>query len=84
MKLTDDLIKKYGVDKILHFLGGGYITALFALFGWIGLIIGVVVTLVLSLLKEYKFDSVPDNGDIKFAMYGSGLSVIFYLLALLI
>lgn len=30
MKLVNNLVEKYGVDKILHFLGGGWIVSMFS------------------------------------------------------
>ena len=40
MKIIDDIVKKFGVDKILHFLGGGWITSAFSPIGWWGILIG--------------------------------------------
>ena len=35
MKLIDNIINKFGSDKMLHFLVGGYLTCLCGLFGWV-------------------------------------------------
>lgn len=79
MKLSNWIVEKFGTDKVLHFLGGGWITSIFSPFGWIGIIIGVVVTLVLSFIKEQFLDSFFDWKDICAASVGSVISVLIYL-----
>lgn len=36
MKLTDLIVKIFGSDKVMHFLGGAWIVALATPFGWWG------------------------------------------------
>lgn len=60
MKELDDLIKKVGNDKVLHFLGGGWICA--------------VITFV-SILQEGDLDSWGKNIMCNNWHNGSGFSV---------
>lgn len=78
MKFTDWIVEKFGNDKIMHFLGGAWITSLFSPFGWIGIIIGIVLTLILSLIKEQYLDSEFDFKDIIAASMGSLTSILLY------
>lgn len=78
MYLSNWIVEKFGSDKVLHFLGGGWITSIFSPFGWIGIIIGVLITLVLSLIKEQFLDSFFDWKDICAASIGSVISVLIY------
>lgn len=80
MKLTDDIIEKFGFDCCLHFSLGGWIVSLFSGFGWIGLVIGIIVMEVLSYLKEEKFDDVFDKKDIIAANLGGAVAVVGYAL----
>lgn len=84
MKFVDNIIEKFGVDKVLHFVTGGFITSLFGFFGIIPIIIGVIVTFGISLLKEKVFDIQPDKNDIIAAMLGSALSLTIYTISLVL
>lgn len=83
MKLLDNIINKFGNDKVLHFVVGGWLTALFALFGIIPMVIGVVVTALISFIKEKYLDTEFDKNDIFAALIGSGISVVVFLISLL-
>ena len=78
MKLVDNIIEKFGTDKVLHVLVGGWITSIFSPFGWVGIIIGITLTLILSLIKEQFLDSFFDWKDICAASIGSVISVLIY------
>lgn len=80
MKLLDNFLAKIGVDKILHHVVGALICALFtfvfilqdAIFDWTAVavpVIGSVVVLLLSIVKEY-IDDKPDWMDVAWAMAG--------------
>lgn len=80
MKLLDNFLAKVGVDKILHHVVGALICALFtfviilqdAIFDWTAVtvpVIGSVVVLFLSIVKEY-IDDKPDWMDVVWAMAG--------------
>lgn len=72
MKELDDLVKKVGNDKVLHFLGGAWICSLITfiailLDGGVGIwdkvscvIIGTAFVIFLSVVKEISMD---DNAD---------------------
>jgi hypothetical protein len=83
MRFTDKLVEKYGIDKLLHFLGGGWIVSIFTPLGWLGIILGLILMLILSLAKELFFDSSFDKNDIAAACIGGGASVIVYAMILL-
>ena len=76
MKWVDDILDKYGTDKVLHFLGGFAITSACALFGLFSAGIGVVTTAVLSWVKEQYLDDEFDANDIIAALMGSGVAVV--------
>ena len=84
MKLIDNIINKFGSDKILHFLVGGYLTCLFGLFGWVSLIIGFIITFILEFIKEKFLDNVFDKKDFIATMLGSILSIIVFLISMLV
>lgn len=84
MKFTDYIRDKYGFDKICHFLCGGWIVSMLSPFGWIGVLIGVVIMLGLSFVKEKFFDDFFDKNDIYAACLGGGVSVIAYLILTLL
>ncbi|MCI7357083.1 MAG: hypothetical protein MSK40_05175 [Parabacteroides sp.] len=82
MKVLDDFLKKIGHDKVMHFLGGGFICSLISfvtilqesgmLWGQqIGAVtIGTVFVLIISVIKEILFDDKPDWKDVGAAMLG--------------
>ncbi len=80
MKFIDDLANNFGIDKILHFIGGGWIVSLFTPFGWLGLIIGFILMLILSFVKELYLDDSFDKRDIIFGCFGGGVSIVLYVL----
>lgn len=89
MKLTTNLIDRYGADKVIHFLVGSVVTSLMGLTGvilfkypglFIGLFCAIPFTYIISLYKEKKFDDSPDLGDVRFAMLGVSFILIFSIL----
>lgn len=90
MKASNDLIKKFGVDKILHGLIGMLILAVCVvasvfLFGVSflsvlgGMILGTVVAYLAEKWKESK-DDVPDTADIRATVRGVLLADVVILL----
>lgn len=83
MKILDDFLAKVGTDKVLHFLGGGFICSLISfvvilqeptLTWWqkiSAVTIGAVFVLVISILKELLLDDKPGWKDVWAAMLGS-------------
>lgn len=84
MKFINEIIKKYGVDKLLHFLGGGWIVSIFIPFEWISIILGILLMLIASFIKEKWFDNTFDKNDIIAACIGGTTSIITYLIIKLI
>lgn len=66
-------------DKIMHFLGGAWIVSVFSPIGWWGILIGTIIMLVLSFVKEKYLDDVFDWKDILAAGIGSVVSILLYL-----
>lgn len=90
MKASNDLIKKFGVDKVIHGLIGMFILAVCVvasvfLFGVSflsvlgGMILGTLVAWLLGKWKESK-DDVPDKADIRATVRGALLADIVILL----
>ena len=76
MKLVNKIIDKIGVDKILHFVLGGWIVQVFCTAGcWQ---YGILFALFLSIVKEMldKKESRYDWIDIAAAMAGGIVAVI--------
>lgn len=82
MKALDNLIGKLGNDKVLHFLGGGFICSFISfvvilqesgLTEWekvSAVLIGTVFVLILSVLKELIADDKADWYDVLAAILG--------------
>lgn len=78
MRLIDKIIIAMGHDKVIHLLAGALITALFGFFGIVTALVGWVVTLILSVVKEYLDDQV-DMMDGVYAMIGATAAVMVML-----
>lgn len=83
MKELDDLVKKLGNDKVLHFLGGAWICAIITFVvilqegGSIGswgkvssVLIGTAVVVFLSVVKEIIMDDKADWFDVLASIAG--------------
>lgn len=82
MVALDNLIQKVGNDKVLHFLGGGFICSLISfvvilqesgLTAWeqvSAVLIGTVFVLILSVLKELIADDKVDWYDLLASVLG--------------
>jgi hypothetical protein len=77
-------INKYGMDKLLHFFVGAWITALAYPFGFFGPILAFLFVTFISFVKEYYIDDIPDMYDIYAGMAGSFISMIILLLLTII
>lgn len=93
MKLQDKFIEKYGVDKLLHLVGGfalqSIIVSIATLFGsetgyMIGSFIALFLVYGLSMLKEMWLDETYDEEDIDFAMFGSAIAFTVHMLVYII
>ena len=92
MKLVDDLIKKIGNDKLLHFLVGFCISAVVLLVYFLirpetigtyeqtyAYILSFIIVGFISVVKEF-FDNVFDNKDIFAAEIGAVIPVLISLI----
>lgn len=82
MVALDNLIQKVGNDKVLHFLGGGFICSLISfvvilqesgLTAWeqvSSVLIGTIFVLILSVLKELIADDESDWYDVLASFLG--------------
>lgn len=82
MKELDNLLKKVGVDKVLHLFVGAWICSMFTfvailqegnLLWWQTVLMSVAGTLAalfLSVIKEIFLDDKPDWKDVLWAFYG--------------
>lgn len=82
MKELDDLVKKLGNDKVLHFLGGSWICALVTIVTILqednlnslekvgSVLIGTVVVIILSVIKELIMDEEADWMDVLASFLG--------------
>lgn len=82
MKSLDNLINKVGNDKVLHFLGGGFICSLVSFVAILqehgmtpwqqvsAVLIGTIAVFILSLMKEVLADDKTDWYDILASVLG--------------
>lgn len=82
MKELDDLVKKLGNDKVLHFLCGSWICALVTIVTILqednlnslekvgSVLIGTVVVIILSVIKELIMDEEADWMDVLASFLG--------------
>lgn len=82
MKELDDLVKKVGNDKVLHFLGGAWICAVISFVVIIqkcntsswdkisSVLVGTLVVVVLSVVKEIFLDDKADWMDVVASVAG--------------
>lgn len=76
MKITDKLVQKFGVDKLLHFSIGAWITALGGIYNYMGCLCCGVIVIMLNIIKERLLDEQPDPKDTLFTLFGSIVSII--------
>lgn len=82
MKELDNFLAKVGTDKVLHFLGGGFICSLVSFVAILqesgltpwqqvsAVLIGTIVVFILSLMKEVIADDKTDWYDILASVLG--------------
>ena len=90
------LIERIGIDKLCHFGIGGVVTAFVAVVAmlqdlpldsiWEALyypIMGIVVTIIVEILKEYLIDKKVDKMDILWTMLGAFSVFMAFLIGIL-
>ena len=89
MKLIDNIIVKYGMDKVLHFFGGLSISStilmIFAILNIhfaISTIFAFVITSILAIIKEW-IDNIFCWQDIWATIMGPIIPIIIYNLLLI-
>lgn len=82
MKLTDLIVKHFGSDKVMYFLGGAWIVALATPFGWWGVLIGFIIAMLLSFAKEQWIDDNFERYNLLAAFLGCVATIIIYLIIL--
>lgn len=76
MKLTNDLVKKVGSDKLLHFLIAGWATQIGTLMCWqMALFIGLLI-IGLNYFKEVRWDDKADMKDLYAAIAGVAIAFV--------
>lgn len=81
MKLTDKIVRRFGEDKVMHFLLCGLIEAICCFFGVGGMLWGLVAVLSLSAVKEALDDTI-ELGDIIAGLLGGIVAGLIYLICL--
>ena len=92
----NELIEKIGIDKLCHYGIGGVITAFVAVVAmlqdlpldsvWEALyypIMGIVVTIIVEILKEYVIDKKADKMDFLWTMLGAFTVFMAFLIGVL-
>lgn len=77
---VDNIVNKFGTDKVLHYILGGWIVSAATPLGWWFVLAALLFLFIISVFKEYVLDSEVDWGDIKFAMFGGTTSTLIYLI----
>ena len=80
MKLTTNLIEKFGADKLLHFLTTAWLVSEAKVFGINAMMITYLVVVILGIIKEIKLDDYIDTRDIIASVAGGFVSVILYII----
>lgn len=80
MKLTDSLIKKFGQDKLLHFVVAGWLTQIATLAGWPYALVTMIIIVVLSYFKEVRWDNTCDFKDLYAALLGCLIAFLLQIL----
>lgn len=82
MKELDNFLAKVGTDKVLHFLGGGFICSLISFVAILQehdlahlqkvslVLIGTIAVFILSVIKETVLDDKPDWFDLLASVLG--------------
>lgn len=76
MKLTDKLVEKFGVDKLLHFFVAAWFVSECKAYGiGVGCIAWILIV-VLAFVKEKWLDDFLDARDLLWSAFGGFASII--------
>lgn len=75
--ITDLIVKKFGTDKLLHFLVGGWFVCLFGKFEWYWSLIALLFIIVISFIKEKWLDKNFELNDIIAGGLGGLISFVY-------
>lgn len=78
MKRFNAWMEKVGVDKLLHFSIGAWITALGGMYNHIGCLCCGGLIIILNVIKERLLDNSADYKDVFATSLGSIASIIVY------
>ena len=78
MKRFNAWMEKVGVDKLLHFSIGAWITALGGMYNHIGCLCCGGLIIILNIIKERLLDDNADYKDVFATSLGSVTSIIIY------
>lgn len=73
-------LEGFGVDKLLHITVAGWVVAIFCYFGMLSGLIGLLIVSLIAIIKEQKIDKYKDMIDAYWSIFGSLISIIFYII----
>ena len=79
-KTKEILTNHFGCDRSSYFLEGAWITAIATLFGWVGIIVGFILSIALAFVKEIVIDKQFDCHSILATGIGGASTIILYVL----
>ena len=79
MKLTDRLVEKVGVDKLLHFFIAAWLVSECKAYGVAPMLLGFVVIVLLAIVKECVLDKTGDYKDVLCSMLGGVFSILLFI-----
>ena len=79
MKLTDRLVEKVGVDKLLHFFVAAWLVSECKAYGVAPMLLGFVVIVLLAIVKECVLDNTGDYKDVLCSMIGGVFSILLFI-----
>lgn len=82
MKLTDKIVERFGVDKVMHFAVCGWMESICCFLGIGGMMWGLLVVFAMSVIKEL-IDGIFDWHDIIAGVLGGIVAGLIYLVTLL-
>lgn len=79
MKLTDKLVEKIGVDKMLHFFVAAWLVSECKAYGVAPMLLGFVAVILFSVVKECVLDKTVDYKDLLCSILGGVFPIILFI-----